>query len=85
MSFLYASTLARRHPLICIVVTLGRYVYQYDPNNLDNYNADPYDFPIFPWLLVFEIIYFGSTCLSVYFGIQCTPIPILKISDACLS
>jgi hypothetical protein len=47
-----------------------RYVYQYDPENLDNYTANPYNFPVYPWLLAFEIVYFGSTCLSVYFGIQ---------------
>ena len=50
---------------------LARYVYQNDPDNADNYTAKPYEFPIFPWLLVFEIVFFGSTCLSVYFAIQC--------------
>jgi hypothetical protein len=57
-------------------------VYQYDPSNPDNYTANPYDLPVFPWLIVFEITYFASTCLSVYFGIQCVsnsiPPPLLR-------
>ncbi len=57
-------------PHVFVDAVICSYVYQYDTENPDNYKANPYDFPIYPWLLVFEIVYFGSTCLSVYFGIQ---------------
>jgi hypothetical protein len=65
------TALMRLRFIYVILAPHHRYVYQYDPGNLDNYTANPYSFPVFPWLIVFEITYFGSTCLSVYFGIQC--------------